>query len=58
VFNQGPWVRNLDADAESDEERRLIFAELDNKPFSNTDMALGRPLAVSCDKIRDRRSFD
>jgi hypothetical protein len=35
----------MDADAESDDEWRLIFAELDNRPLSNTDMALGQPLA-------------
>jgi hypothetical protein len=43
-------------------ERRRAAAdfrpELDNKPLSNTDMALGQPLAVSCDKIRDHRRFD
>jgi hypothetical protein len=48
----------MDADAESDDNRRLIFAELDNKPPSNTDMALGQPLAVSDDQIRDHRRFD
>jgi hypothetical protein len=49
----------MDANAESDDERRLIFAPnwIINR-FRIRTWALGQPLAVSCDKIRDHRRFD
>jgi uncharacterized protein YegJ (DUF2314 family) len=42
---------------ECDDEKRLVFGRLDNEPIVNPDMQLGQQLAVSYDKIRDRRRF-
>ena len=41
----------------SNDERQLVFGKLDNEPIVNTDMRLGQELAVSYDKVRERRRF-
>jgi hypothetical protein len=45
------WVR-VDG---CDDERQLIFGTLDNIPAVNVELRLGQQLAISYNKIRDRR---
>lgn len=52
----GEWMWMLVED--SDDERSLVFGELDNEPVANSDIKLGQRLAVSYDKIRDHRRFN
>lgn len=55
-FGASEWMWMLVE--ESDDERRLVFGELDNEPIANSDIKLGERLAVSYDKIRDHRRFN
>ena len=55
-FGASEWMWMLVED--SDDERRLVFGELDNEPIANSDVKLGQRLAVSYDKIRDHRRFN
>jgi uncharacterized protein YegJ (DUF2314 family) len=41
----------------SDDEEEIVFGKLDSEPIVATDMRVGQQLAVSYDKIRDRRRF-
>lgn len=52
-FGIGEWMWLLVED--SDDDRRLVFGQLDNEPINNPDMRLGQQLAVSYDKIRDHQ---
>jgi uncharacterized protein YegJ (DUF2314 family) len=52
-FGIGEWMWLLVED--SDDDRRLVFGQLDNEPVNNPDMRLGQQLAVSYDKIRDHQ---
>jgi hypothetical protein len=42
----------------SDDEKRLVFGNLDNEPVANTDTKLGQQPAVSYDKIREHKRFN
>jgi len=42
---------------ESDDELEIVFGKLDSQPVVATDMKVGWELAVSYEKIRDRRRF-
>ena len=46
------WVKVSD----SDDERRVVFGKLDNKPIVHTNMRLGMELAVSYNYVRDHRT--
>jgi uncharacterized protein YegJ (DUF2314 family) len=52
-FGIGEWMWLLVQD--SDDDRRLVFGQLDNEPINNPDMRLGQQLAVSYDRIRDHQ---
>ena len=40
-----------------DDEHRLVFGTLDSEPVVTTKLKLGQQLAISYDKIRERRQF-
>ena len=42
----------------SDDERRIVFGQLDSEPIVTIDMKRGQSFAVSYDKVRDHRKFD
>ena len=42
----------------SDDERRLVFGQLDSEPIVTVDMKRGQSFAVSYDQVRDHRKFD
>jgi uncharacterized protein YegJ (DUF2314 family) len=41
-----------------DDQKRLVFGQLDSEPIAVTDMRLGQELAVSYDNIREHRRFE
>jgi uncharacterized protein YegJ (DUF2314 family) len=41
----------------ADDEKQLVFGRLDNEPIVNTNLRLGRALAVSFGNILDHRRF-
>jgi uncharacterized protein YegJ (DUF2314 family) len=41
----------------SDDEGKLVFGTLDSQPILDTDVKLGQQLAISYEKIKDRRRF-
>ena len=41
----------------ADDEKQLVFGRLDNEPIINTELRLGRELAVSFRNILDHRRF-
>jgi len=55
-FGVGEWMWMLVED--SDDEKQLVFGQLDNEPLANPDMKVGQELAVSYDKVREHRRFN
>lgn len=41
----------------ADDEQQLVFGKLDNEPIVNTDLNLGRELAVTFSSVLDHRRF-
>jgi hypothetical protein len=54
-FGIAEWVWMLVES--SDDDRQLVFGQLDNEPIANADITLGDQLAVSYEKVKEHRRF-
>ena len=41
-----------------DNERQIVFGQLDSEPITGNDMRVGQLLAVSYDRVREHKRFD